>query len=166
MKTIFVGMVWVCACPLANEAPCCDSQSQCQELRKRKQLELQILSESIQRWEGEDIKTMGNIIYMSQVMVQCAGSEVSAVAKDIVSKYPLAHEISDARQQLLSLQVSKLLTNNFTWRRAVQWDCACLWSQAPSKLSFRPLVTHFSSKRSISVSYSTLISLFPPCDLL
>ncbi|KAM6198232.1 rho guanine nucleotide exchange factor 6 isoform 1-T1 [Sarcoramphus papa] len=49
--------------------------SQCQELRKRKQLELQILSESIQRWEGEDIKTMGNIIYMSQVMVQCAGSE-------------------------------------------------------------------------------------------
>ncbi|KAJ7403801.1 Rho guanine nucleotide exchange factor 6 [Pitangus sulphuratus] len=53
----------------------CDSQSQCQELRKRKQLELQILSESIQRWEGEDIKTMGNIIYMSQVMVQCGGSE-------------------------------------------------------------------------------------------
>ncbi|XP_068813196.1 rho guanine nucleotide exchange factor 6 isoform X5 [Struthio camelus] len=49
--------------------------SQCQELRKRKQLELQILSESIQRWEGEDIKTMGSIIYMSQVMVQCAGSE-------------------------------------------------------------------------------------------
>ncbi|NXA45880.1 ARHG6 factor, partial [Nothocercus julius] len=49
--------------------------SQCQELRKRKQLELQILSESIQRWEGEDIKTMGSIIYMSQVMVQCGGSE-------------------------------------------------------------------------------------------
>ncbi|NWI15445.1 ARHG6 factor, partial [Crypturellus soui] len=49
--------------------------SQCQDLRKRKQLELQILSESIQRWEGEDIKTMGSIIYMSQVMVQCGGSE-------------------------------------------------------------------------------------------
>ncbi|NXT02635.1 ARHG6 factor, partial [Jacana jacana] len=49
--------------------------SQCQELRKRKQLELQILSESIQRWEGEDIKTMGNIIYMSQVMIQSGGSE-------------------------------------------------------------------------------------------
>ncbi|KFP90825.1 Rho guanine nucleotide exchange factor 6, partial [Apaloderma vittatum] len=49
--------------------------SQCQDLRKRKQLELQILSESIQRWEGEDIKTMGNIIYMSQVMMQSAGSE-------------------------------------------------------------------------------------------
>ncbi|NWX49180.1 ARHG6 factor, partial [Steatornis caripensis] len=49
--------------------------SQCQELRKRKQLELQILSESIQRWEGDDIKTMGNIIYMSQVMVQCGGGE-------------------------------------------------------------------------------------------
>ncbi|XP_054244796.1 rho guanine nucleotide exchange factor 6 isoform X1 [Indicator indicator] len=49
--------------------------TQCQELRKRKQLELQILSESIQRWEGEDIKTLGNVIYMSQVMVQCGGSE-------------------------------------------------------------------------------------------
>ncbi|NXH33736.1 ARHG6 factor, partial [Myiagra hebetior] len=48
---------------------------QCQELRKRKQLELQILSESIQRWEGEDIKMMGNIIYMSQVMVQSGGNE-------------------------------------------------------------------------------------------
>uniref|UniRef100_A0A8C5JGA5 Rac/Cdc42 guanine nucleotide exchange factor 6 n=1 Tax=Junco hyemalis TaxID=40217 RepID=A0A8C5JGA5_JUNHY len=51
------------------------SLSQCQELRKRKQLELQILSESIQRWEGEDIKMMGNVIYMSQVMVQSGGSE-------------------------------------------------------------------------------------------
>ncbi|NXX30196.1 ARHG6 factor, partial [Nicator chloris] len=49
--------------------------SQCQELRKRKQLELQILSESIQRWEGEDIKMLGNVIYMSQVMVQSGGSE-------------------------------------------------------------------------------------------
>ncbi|XP_063279430.1 rho guanine nucleotide exchange factor 6 isoform X2 [Prinia subflava] len=49
--------------------------SQCQELRKRKQLELQILSEPIQRWEGEDIKMMGNVIYMSQVMVQYGGSE-------------------------------------------------------------------------------------------
>ncbi|XP_005045742.1 PREDICTED: rho guanine nucleotide exchange factor 6 isoform X2 [Ficedula albicollis] len=49
--------------------------SQCQDLRKRKQLELQILSESIQRWEGEDIKMMGNVIYMSQVMVQSGGSE-------------------------------------------------------------------------------------------
>ncbi|TRZ08066.1 hypothetical protein HGM15179_019042, partial [Zosterops borbonicus] len=49
--------------------------SQCQELRKRKQLELQILSESIQCWEGEDIKMMGNVIYMSQVMVQSGGSE-------------------------------------------------------------------------------------------
>ncbi|NXJ28048.1 ARHG6 factor, partial [Dicrurus megarhynchus] len=48
---------------------------QCQELRKRKQLELQILSESIQCWEGEDIKMMGNVIYMSQVMVQSGGSE-------------------------------------------------------------------------------------------
>ncbi|XP_063102528.1 rho guanine nucleotide exchange factor 6 isoform X4 [Cavia porcellus] len=43
---------------------------QCQDLRKRKQLELQILSEPIQAWEGDDIKTLGNVIFMSQVMVQ------------------------------------------------------------------------------------------------
>ncbi|XP_073214552.1 rho guanine nucleotide exchange factor 6 isoform X9 [Lepidochelys kempii] len=49
--------------------------SQCQELRKRKQLELQIVSETIPGWEGEDIKTMGNVIYMSQVVVQCGASE-------------------------------------------------------------------------------------------
>ncbi|XP_078268372.1 rho guanine nucleotide exchange factor 6 isoform X2 [Rhinoraja longicauda] len=49
--------------------------TQCQELRKRKQLELQILSEQVQGWEGEDIKSLGNVIYMSQVMVQCGASE-------------------------------------------------------------------------------------------
>ncbi|CAO2621946.1 Rho guanine nucleotide exchange factor 6 [Lemmus lemmus] len=43
---------------------------QCQDLRKRKQLELQILSEPIQAWEGDDIKSLGNVIFMSQVMVQ------------------------------------------------------------------------------------------------
>ncbi|XP_072913843.1 rho guanine nucleotide exchange factor 6 isoform X3 [Hemitrygon akajei] len=49
--------------------------NQSQELRKRKQLELQILSEQIQGWEGEDIKSLGNVIYMSQVLVQCGASE-------------------------------------------------------------------------------------------
>ncbi|XP_077141392.1 rho guanine nucleotide exchange factor 6 isoform X2 [Ranitomeya variabilis] len=49
--------------------------AQCQDLRKRKQLELQILSEPIQCWEGEDIKTLGSVLYMSQVMVQCGASE-------------------------------------------------------------------------------------------
>lgn len=52
-------------------------QGQCQDLRKRKQLELQILSEPIQAWEGEDIKTLGNVIFMSQVMVQYGTCEVS-----------------------------------------------------------------------------------------
>nr|XP_023408968.1 rho guanine nucleotide exchange factor 7 isoform X1 [Loxodonta africana] len=49
--------------------------AQCQEVRKRKELELQILTEAIRSWEGDDIKTLGNVIYMSQVMIQCAGSE-------------------------------------------------------------------------------------------
>ncbi|KAM5288155.1 rho guanine nucleotide exchange factor 7 isoform 5-T5 [Ctenodactylus gundi] len=49
--------------------------AQCQEVRKRKELELQILTESIRSWEGDDIRTLGSIIYMSQVMIQCTGSE-------------------------------------------------------------------------------------------
>ncbi|XP_036315168.1 rho guanine nucleotide exchange factor 7 isoform X8 [Pipistrellus kuhlii] len=49
--------------------------AQCQDVRKRKELELQILNEAIRSWEGDDIKTLGNVIYMSQVMIQCAGSE-------------------------------------------------------------------------------------------
>ncbi|NXA38696.1 ARHG7 factor, partial [Eudromia elegans] len=49
--------------------------AQCQEVRKRKELELQILTEAIRSWEGEDIKTLGSVIYMSQVLIQCAGSE-------------------------------------------------------------------------------------------
>ncbi|KAG8448416.1 hypothetical protein GDO86_015492 [Hymenochirus boettgeri] len=48
---------------------------QCQDQRKRKQLELQILSEPIQGWEGEDIKTLGTAVYTSQVMVHCGTNE-------------------------------------------------------------------------------------------
>ena len=51
-------------------------QAQCQEVRKRKELELQILTEAIRSWEGDDIKTLGSVVYMSQVLIQCAGSEV------------------------------------------------------------------------------------------
>ncbi|KTF79810.1 hypothetical protein cypCar_00030135 [Cyprinus carpio] len=47
----------------------------CQEVRKRKELELQILTEMIRLWEGEDIKTLGSVLYMSQAMVQNHGCE-------------------------------------------------------------------------------------------
>ncbi|XP_026127524.1 rho guanine nucleotide exchange factor 7-like isoform X1 [Carassius auratus] len=49
--------------------------AQCQEVRKRKELELQILVETIRLWEGEDIKTLGSVLYMSQAMVQNHGCE-------------------------------------------------------------------------------------------
>uniref|UniRef100_A0A672SFM1 Rho guanine nucleotide exchange factor 7-like n=1 Tax=Sinocyclocheilus grahami TaxID=75366 RepID=A0A672SFM1_SINGR len=47
--------------------------AQCQEVRKRKELELQILTETIRLWEGEDIKTLGSVLYMSQALVQNHG---------------------------------------------------------------------------------------------
>ncbi|KAL1281941.1 hypothetical protein QQF64_000744 [Cirrhinus molitorella] len=49
--------------------------AQCQEVRKRKELELQILMESIRGWEGEGIKTLGTVLYMSQVLIQNLGAE-------------------------------------------------------------------------------------------
>uniref|UniRef100_A0A672S0C4 Rho guanine nucleotide exchange factor 7-like n=1 Tax=Sinocyclocheilus grahami TaxID=75366 RepID=A0A672S0C4_SINGR len=51
--------------------------AQCQEVRKRKELELQILMESIRGWEGEGIKTLGSVLYMSQVLIQNHGAEVN-----------------------------------------------------------------------------------------
>ncbi|KAF7662946.1 hypothetical protein LDENG_00222430 [Lucifuga dentata] len=49
--------------------------AQCQEVRKRKELELQILTESIRLWEGDDIKTLGSVLYMSQAIVHSPGAE-------------------------------------------------------------------------------------------
>uniref|UniRef100_A0AAY4CQI6 Rac/Cdc42 guanine nucleotide exchange factor (GEF) 6 n=1 Tax=Denticeps clupeoides TaxID=299321 RepID=A0AAY4CQI6_9TELE len=49
---------------------------QCQDLRKRKNLELQILSEPVRGWEGDGMKALGQVAYMSQVYVQTGGHEV------------------------------------------------------------------------------------------
>ncbi|XP_054626359.1 rho guanine nucleotide exchange factor 7b isoform X2 [Dunckerocampus dactyliophorus] len=49
----------------------------CQETRKKKDLELQILTEPIRNWEGDDIKTLGPVLHMSQAAVcsqNCQGS--------------------------------------------------------------------------------------------
>ncbi|MEQ2302141.1 Rho guanine nucleotide exchange factor 6 [Ameca splendens] len=49
--------------------------SQCQDLRKRKNLELQILSEPVRGWEGDSMKSLGQVAYMSQVHVRNGVSE-------------------------------------------------------------------------------------------
>ncbi|XP_075873346.1 rho guanine nucleotide exchange factor 7-like isoform X3 [Nelusetta ayraudi] len=43
--------------------------AQCQDVRKKKDLELQILTEPIRNWEGDDIKTLGPVLHMSQAAV-------------------------------------------------------------------------------------------------
>ncbi|KAM3584812.1 uncharacterized protein V6R79_000041 [Siganus canaliculatus] len=43
--------------------------AQCQEVRKKKDLELQILTDPIRNWEGDDIKTLGPVLHMSQATV-------------------------------------------------------------------------------------------------
>ncbi|KAK6309651.1 hypothetical protein J4Q44_G00195320 [Coregonus suidteri] len=49
--------------------------AQCQEVRKRKELELQIVTEPIRLWEGDDIRTLGSVLYMSQALVKSPGAE-------------------------------------------------------------------------------------------
>ncbi|XP_037531446.1 rho guanine nucleotide exchange factor 6 [Nematolebias whitei] len=49
--------------------------TQCQDLRKRKVLELQILSEPVRGWEGDSMKSLGQVLYMSQVHVRSGCNE-------------------------------------------------------------------------------------------
>uniref|UniRef100_H3DAI9 Osteoclast-stimulating factor 1 n=1 Tax=Tetraodon nigroviridis TaxID=99883 RepID=H3DAI9_TETNG len=42
-------------------------ETMCQEMRKKKDLELQILTEPIRNWEGDDIKTLGPILHQTTV---------------------------------------------------------------------------------------------------
>ncbi|XP_056287169.1 rho guanine nucleotide exchange factor 7-like isoform X3 [Pseudoliparis swirei] len=42
---------------------------QCQQVRKKKDLELQILTEPIRNWEGDDIRTLGPVLHMSHSTV-------------------------------------------------------------------------------------------------
>ncbi|XP_051506183.1 rho guanine nucleotide exchange factor 6 isoform X2 [Myxocyprinus asiaticus] len=49
--------------------------TQCQDLRKRKNLELQILLEPVRGWEGESMKSLGQVVYMSQVHMQSPVNE-------------------------------------------------------------------------------------------
>uniref|UniRef100_A0A8C3G7M0 Osteoclast-stimulating factor 1 n=1 Tax=Cyclopterus lumpus TaxID=8103 RepID=A0A8C3G7M0_CYCLU len=45
------------------------SFAQCQQVRKKKDLELQILTEPIRNWEGDDIRTLGPVLHMSHSTV-------------------------------------------------------------------------------------------------
>lgn len=55
---------------------CLCVQAQCQEVRKKKDLELQILTEPIRNWEGDDIKTLGPVLHMSQATVHTQNCQV------------------------------------------------------------------------------------------
>ncbi|XP_061660656.1 rho guanine nucleotide exchange factor 7b isoform X3 [Syngnathoides biaculeatus] len=43
--------------------------AQCQQVRKKKDLELQVLTEPVRNWEGDDIRTLGPVLHMSQATV-------------------------------------------------------------------------------------------------
>ncbi|KAM9327621.1 rho guanine nucleotide exchange factor 7-like [Pholidichthys leucotaenia] len=51
--------------------------AQCQDVRKKKELELQILTEPIRNWEGDDIRTLGPILHMSQATVHTQNCQES-----------------------------------------------------------------------------------------
>ncbi|XP_068446820.1 rho guanine nucleotide exchange factor 7b isoform X2 [Clinocottus analis] len=51
--------------------------AQCQEVRKKKDLELQILTEPIRNWEGDDIRTLGPVLHMSHSTVHTQNCQES-----------------------------------------------------------------------------------------
>ncbi|XP_068575574.1 rho guanine nucleotide exchange factor 7-like isoform X2 [Cebidichthys violaceus] len=51
--------------------------TQCQEVRKKKELELQILTEPIRNWEGDDIRTLGPVLHMSHSTVRTQNCQES-----------------------------------------------------------------------------------------
>ncbi|XP_051799029.1 rho guanine nucleotide exchange factor 7b isoform X2 [Acanthochromis polyacanthus] len=51
--------------------------AQCQDVRKKKDLELQILTEPIRNWEGDDIKTLGPVLHMSHATVHTQNCQES-----------------------------------------------------------------------------------------
>ncbi|XP_038161286.1 rho guanine nucleotide exchange factor 7b isoform X1 [Cyprinodon tularosa] len=51
--------------------------AECDEVRKKKGLELEILTEPIRNWEGDDIKTLGPVLHMSQVKVHTQNCQES-----------------------------------------------------------------------------------------
>uniref|UniRef100_A0A667Z4U1 Rho guanine nucleotide exchange factor (GEF) 7a n=1 Tax=Myripristis murdjan TaxID=586833 RepID=A0A667Z4U1_9TELE len=82
--------------------------AQCQEVRKRKELELQILTESIRLWEGDDIRTLGSVLYMSQAMVHSPGSEVRAAFTSSSTCTSLYSQLDHGKLPLASMTVTKL----------------------------------------------------------
>uniref|UniRef100_A0A669CRI9 Rho guanine nucleotide exchange factor (GEF) 7b n=1 Tax=Oreochromis niloticus TaxID=8128 RepID=A0A669CRI9_ORENI len=51
--------------------------AQCKEIRKKKELVLQILTEPIRNWEGDDIRTLGPVLHMSQAAVRSQNCQES-----------------------------------------------------------------------------------------
>uniref|UniRef100_UPI0037E7F88A rho guanine nucleotide exchange factor 7b isoform X3 n=1 Tax=Semicossyphus pulcher TaxID=241346 RepID=UPI0037E7F88A len=51
--------------------------AQCQDVRKKKDLELQILTEPIRNWEGDDIRTLGPVLHMSHTTVHTQNCQES-----------------------------------------------------------------------------------------
>lgn len=75
-KNVVIPIDWcvfVCVCVCV--------QTQCQDLRKRKNLELQILSEPVRAWEGDSMKSLGHVAYMSQVHLKNGSSEVRDMSR-------------------------------------------------------------------------------------
>uniref|UniRef100_A0A8C4IWD6 Osteoclast-stimulating factor 1 n=1 Tax=Dicentrarchus labrax TaxID=13489 RepID=A0A8C4IWD6_DICLA len=79
------------------------SFAQCLEVRKKKDLELQILTEPIRNWEGDDIRTLGPVLHMSQATVHTQSCQVLATSSKQLHHLPLNY-----RYILLSPQMSHI----------------------------------------------------------
>uniref|UniRef100_A0A7N9AL14 Osteoclast-stimulating factor 1 n=1 Tax=Mastacembelus armatus TaxID=205130 RepID=A0A7N9AL14_9TELE len=79
--------------------------AECQEVRKKKDLELQILTEPIRNWEGDDIRTLGPVLHMSQVTVHTQNCQVTTEHL----KYTLKSYTPQMSPRLITLPLTGML---------------------------------------------------------
>uniref|UniRef100_A0A674PQJ2 Osteoclast-stimulating factor 1 n=1 Tax=Takifugu rubripes TaxID=31033 RepID=A0A674PQJ2_TAKRU len=83
--------------------------AQCQEMRKKKDLELQILTEPIRNWEGDDIQSLGPILHMSQTTVHTPTCQVSSHLSNIFTTYwVFTNVFPQGRMPLSGMLISRI----------------------------------------------------------
>uniref|UniRef100_A0AAQ5Y1U9 Rac/Cdc42 guanine nucleotide exchange factor (GEF) 6 n=1 Tax=Amphiprion ocellaris TaxID=80972 RepID=A0AAQ5Y1U9_AMPOC len=103
--------------------------TQCQDLRKRKNLELQILSEPVRGWEGDSMKSLGHVAYMSQVHVRNGCSEEKEERYLMLFPNVLVMLSASPRMSGFIYQVSSSETCCSTWTKDRLRSCVrvCLF---------------------------------------
>lgn len=120
-------------------------QAQCKEIRKKKELVLQILTEPIRNWEGDDIRTLGPVLHMSQAAVRSQNCQVLMTTCKSLTTHTTCCCLSEMNGiltgQLLISQKNLSIKLNLAFTQTVPCECT-------RNLYSLPQWTPFSSQSS------------------